>query len=298
MRTSLLIAFTACHAAEGGAPAVEPAMPSPATCVTVTPHESLQAALDGSAAALCLAPGHYAGPVRIDRKVTLWGPREAVIGAGRGTIVTITGAGAQLLGLTVDGTGGSFDQLDAAVKVTGRDIRIEGVTIENAVYGVLVEKSDRVHVIGNHVRGDRDSALGLRGDTIRLWETRDSVIERNFVEDGRDVVVWYSNGNRVIDNRIVRGRYGAHFMYSHDNVVQRNELRGGVVGVFAMYSRGLVLEHNVIVDAAGAAGMGIGIKESGNVTLEHNLLVHDAVGIYIDTSPLQLGDTYRQLGAG
>jgi nitrous oxidase accessory protein len=291
MRTSILIALVGCHAAEGRVRTDEPATPPPADCRAVTPHESLQAAVDSGATALCLAPGRYAGPLRIERAVTVWGPRDAVIGARRGTIITLTGAGAQLLGVTVDGTGGSFDALDAAVKVTGHDIRVEGVSITNAVYGVLVEKSERVHVIGNHVRGDRDTAMGLRGDTIRLWETRDSVIENNFVEDGRDVVVWYSNGNRVIGNRIVRGRYGAHFMYSHDNVVQRNELRGGVVGVFAMYSRGLVLDHNVIVDAAGAAGMGIGIKESGNIVLEHNLIVHDAVGIYIDTSPLQLTDT-------
>jgi nitrous oxidase accessory protein len=297
MRTSILtvalsgVALAGCHAAEGRVRTAEPNVPAPTDCRAVTPHESLQAAVDSDATALCLAPGRYAGPVRIERAVTVWGPREAVIGAERGTIVTITGTGAELLGLTVDGTGGSFDALDAAVKVTGHDIRVEGVAITNSIYGVLVEKSARVQVIGNHVQGDRDSAMGLRGDTIRLWETRDSVIERNFVEDGRDVVVWYSSGNRIVDNRIVRGRYGAHFMYSHDNVVLRNELRGGVVGVFAMYSRGLLLQHNVIVDASGAAGMGIGIKESGNVTLEHNLLVHDAVGIYIDTSPLQLTDT-------
>jgi nitrous oxidase accessory protein len=291
MRTLVLIAVAGCHAAEGGARTSDAAVPSPTGCREVAAHESLQAAIESGAPALCLAPGRYAGPVRIERAVTLWGPREAVIGASRGTIVTITGAGAQLLGLTVDGTGGSFDQLDAAVKVTGHDIRVEGIAITNAVYGILVERSERVQVVGNHVHGDAEAALGLRGDTIRLWETRDSTIENNVVEDGRDVVVWYSNGNRLVGNRIVGGRYGAHFMYSHDNVVQRNELRGGVVGVFAMYSRGLVLEHNVIVDAAGAAGMGIGLKESGNITLEHNLLVHNAVGIYIDTSPLQLGDT-------
>lgn len=293
MRTLVLLAGLAgCHAAEGGARPALPAVPvPPADCRTVTPHESLQAAIDSDASALCLAAGRYAGPVRIERAVTVWGPREAVIGARHGTIVMITGAGAALLGVTVDGTGGSFDALDAAVKVTGHDIRVEGIAITNAVYGVLVEQSQRVQVIGNHVRGDRDAAMGLRGDTIRLWETRDSVIENNFVEDGRDVVVWYSSHNRIEDNRIVRGRYGAHFMYSHDNVVRRNELRGGVVGVFAMYSRGLVIEDNVIADASGAAGMGIGIKESGNVTLERNLLVHDAVGIYIDTSPLQLTDT-------
>ncbi len=293
MRCLVLIAgLVGCHAAEGGAPASELAVPPPPEgCREVTPRESLQAAVDSGATALCLGPGRHAGPVRIEHAVTVWGPRDAVIGASQGTIVALAGTGAALLGVTVDGTGGSFDKLDAAVKVTGRDIRVEGVAIVNAVYGVLVEKSERVHVGGNHVRGDRDSAMGLRGDTIRLWETKDSVIENNVVEDGRDVVVWYSNGNRITGNQILRGRYGAHFMYSHDNVVRDNDLRGGVVGVFAMYSRGLVLEDNVIADAAGAAGMGIGIKESGNVTVERNLIVHDAVGIYIDTSPLQLGDT-------
>ncbi len=292
MRGSLLIALVGCHTAEGGASRVasEPG-PPPESCRTVTARESLQAAVDSGAPALCLEAGRHAGPVRIDHAVTVWGPREAVIGAARGSVVTITGTGAKLLGVTVDGTGCSFDALDAAVKITGRDITVKGVTIVNAVYGVLAEKSERVQIVENRVQGDREAAMGLRGDTIRLWETHDSVVEDNDVEDGRDVVVWYSNRNRIVGNRIVRGRYGAHFMYSHDNIVQRNELRAGVVGVFAMYSRGLVLEHNRIVDAGGPAGMGIGLKESGNITIEHNVIVHDAVGIYIDTSPLQLADT-------
>lgn len=293
MRVLVLLTAAGCHAAEGGAAPADTAVPPrPADCVEISPRTSLQAAIDSGTPALCLAPGRYTGPVRIGRAVTVWGPRAAVIGASRGTVVAITGTGAALLGVTVDGTGGVFDQLDAAVKVSGgRDIRVEGIEITNAVYGILAERSERVQIVGNHVHGDRETALGLRGDTIRLWETRESVIDGNLVEDGRDCVVWYSNGNRLTNNRILRGRYGAHFMHSQDNVVDHNELRGGVVGVFAMYSRGLVLAHNTVVDAAGAAGMGIGIKESGNVTLDHNVLVHDEVGLYIDTSPLQLGDT-------
>ncbi|HEU0035813.1 MAG TPA: nitrous oxide reductase family maturation protein NosD [Kofleriaceae bacterium] len=292
MRALLLLALVGCGRAEGHAVADEPPVPPrPASCRDLGPADALQPVLDGTDRAICLAPGRYAGPIRIARTVTLWGPREAVIAASSGTVVSITGEGAALQGVTIDGTGGVFDRLDAAVAVTGRDIRVEGIAITNAVYGILVDKSERVTVAGNHIHGDREAALGMRGDTIRLWETRDSVVTDNIVEDGRDVVIWYSRGNRIERNRIVRGRYGAHFMYSHDNIVRGNELRGGVVGIFAMYSRGLVIERNVIVDAAGAAGMGIGLKESGNLTLEHNILVHDSVGIYIDSSPLQLGDT-------
>lgn len=288
MRALVPIVFAACSAAEGSATLdVMPVPPAPAGCVDVTP-ATLGAALASDAAALCLAPGRYAGPLRIERAVTVWGPRAAVI-TGGGTIVRMTAG--SLLGVTVDGSGGSFDALDAAVKVTGRDVRVEGIDITNAVYGILVEKSERVAVVRNHIQGDRETALGLRGDTIRMWETRDSVLEGNLVEDGRDVVIWYSRGNRVENNRILRGRYGAHFMYSHDTVVRGNELRAGVVGIFAMYSRGLDLENNLIAEASGAAGMAIGLKESGNLTIAGNRLIRDSIGIYIDTSPLQLGDT-------
>ena len=286
---ALLLTVSACAPAMGSTPnASTPVPPAPADCRHVAAGESLQAAIDSDATALCLAPGHYAGPVRIERAVMVWGPRDAVLEGGR-TIVSMSAG--SLLGVTVDGRGGSFDALDAAVKIGGHDVRVEGVEITNAVYGILAEKSERVSIIGNHVHGDAETALGLRGDTIRVWETRDSIIDDNLVEDGRDVVVWYSRSNHIERNRILRGRYGAHFMYSHDNVVRGNEFRGGVVGIFAMYSRGLDIEDNTIVDAAGAAGMGIGLKESGNLVVSRNNLVHDAVGLYIDTSPLQLGDT-------
>lgn len=42
--------------------------------------------------------------------------------------------------------------------------------------------------------------------------------------------------------------------------------------------------------ASGAAGIGLGIKESGNLAAEDNRLSDNTVGIYIDTSPLQAGE--------
>src|SRR5687768_3940997 len=98
-RLVLIAALAGCHAAEGHVRSSELAVPPPPEgCRTVTSRESLQAAIESGATALCLTPGRHAGPVRIDRAVTVWGPREAVIGAQDGTIVTLTGAGAALLG--------------------------------------------------------------------------------------------------------------------------------------------------------------------------------------------------------
>lgn len=264
----------------------------PAGCVVVRPGEDVQRVLDTpSISTVCLQPGAYAGPLRITRPVTLWGPRDAVVRAARpGSTVEISGGGGALVGLTIDGTGGRFDQTDAAVRVTGHDIRVEGVTVIEAMFGILVDSGQRVRIVGNHVHGGRDPAIGLRGDTIRLWETRDSIVADNVAEDGRDVVVWYSSGNQITGNDVRRGRYGLHFMYSHDNIVARNRLTHGTVGVFVMYSHGLDLHDNLIADAGGAAGMAIGLKESGNIRVHDNVLVRDTTGIYLDTSPLQLTD--------
>lgn len=284
--------LAACEAARG-MPRVDAssAPPRPEPCTDVEPGASIQAALDdASSSAVCLEPGDHQGPVRLARTVTLWGPREAIVHAGPGTIIEVTAPGSAVLGLTIDGTGGRYDFLDGAVRLAADDTRVEGVTVTQAVFGILVERASRVRVANNHIAGSRDPATGLRGDTIRLWETRDSVIEDNTIEDGRDLVVWYSRDNRIANNRVRRARYGLHFMYSHGNVVRDNVIADGVVGVFVMYSRNLRIEHNVIANVAGAAGMAIGIKDSGNIFVDGNQLVHDTVGIYVDSSPMQRGD--------
>jgi nitrous oxidase accessory protein len=206
--------------------------------------------------------------------------------SGSGTTLRLEADGAALLGITVDGSGGRFDLLDAAVRVEADDVRIEGVTVRNALFGLLVEKSNRVQLRNNSVLGDASKPLGMRGDGIRLWEVRDSQIVGNRVRDSRDLVVWYSPGNEFIDNEIERGRYGTHFMYSHDNLVHTSRFNGNVVGIFVMYSRGLELRQNRIAESSGAAGIGLGAKESGNLVVVDNLFVGNAIGVYLDTSPL------------
>jgi len=286
-------AATACHEARGMTEAVElPSHARPVACREIEPGEPVQAALDDPAVtAVCLAPGTYQGPFRIGRAVTLWGPATALIRAPSGTIVELAAPGAAVYGVTLDGIGGRFDQLDGAVRLSADDTHVEGVTVINAMFGILVERASRVTVIGNRIEGNRDPATGLRGDTIRLWETRDSTISGNHIFDGRDLVVWYSRNNTISNNRVDGARYGLHFMYSHDNRVSGNHLLRGVVGIFVMYSRGIEISDNLIAEAAGAAGMAIGIKDSGNIVIKSNRLIHDTIGIYVDSSPMQRGDT-------
>jgi nitrous oxidase accessory protein len=264
------------------------AVARPDRCREVAAGAPLQALVDEAAAGdvLCLAAGRYQGPLAIRSGLTLWGPPGAVIAsAGTGTTVRVTGAGTRIAGLTIDGSGGRYDQLDGALLIAADDVTIEGVTIVRATYGLMVEKAKRTRLIGNHVIGSRDPSIGLRGDSMRLWETDDAEVADNVVEDGRDLVVWYSRRAHVHDNRVLRARYGTHFMYSHDARVEANSYLDVTVGVFVMYSHGMELRGNVVANAAGAAGIAFGFKDAGASIIEGNLLVHDEIGIYLDASP-------------
>ena len=242
----------------------------------------------------CLAPGMHRGPLRIPAGVEVRGPRSAVIAsAGRGSTVLLAGRGAALRGVTVDGSGSRFDLLDAAVRVAADGCRVEGVRVVRALFGILAEQARGLLLRDNEVVGLEEKPLGLRGDGIRLWEVRASRIEGNRLVHSRDLVVWYSPGNVFRDNRVEHGRYGTHFMYSHDNRVEGNLYLDNVVGIFVMYSRGVEIRGNTLARSAGAAGMGIGSKESGSLAILENRILANHVGLYLDTSPLRPDEPNR-----
>jgi nitrous oxidase accessory protein len=296
------MAATLSPAAISGRSTGEPAAPNragvprPECSVELGAERSLDRALAELPArsVVCLRPGSYAGPVKIRQPVVLWGPPEAVIrSAGAGTTLEVKASKSTLYGFSIDGSGGRFDTLDAALRIEADDVRVEGVGIRRAVFGLLVEKSRRVTLLGNEIHGTEEGPLGLRGDPIRLWETYDSRIENNRVIAGRDVVIWYSSRNRIANNVVSDGRYGTHLMYSHSNQVVDNRYERNVVGAFVMYSRNIEFERNLLLHSAGSAGIGLGLKESGNVTIRGNLFANNTVATYIDTSPLERSDRNR-----
>lgn len=294
---ALLVAGLTGHEA---AAAVRPETPDtprrPAGCLDVSPGQNLARMISDESGrdAFCLQPGRHPGSLLIDRALTIWGTADSIVtSGGDGTTIRVRADGVRLAGFTIDGSGNRYDKLDAALHVGADHARVEGLTIVNAIYGIVVEKSRSVTLANNRIRGRVEQTLGLRGDAIRLWETYDSEVRGNVVLSSRDVVIWYSSGNRVEGNTVEGSRYGTHFMYSHDNHVVGNHYDGNVVGIFAMYSRNVTIENNRFAHARGAAGMGLGIKDSGNLVVRDNLFLNERVCIYSDNSPNALGDRNR-----
>jgi nitrous oxidase accessory protein len=105
--------------------------------------------------------------------------------------------------------------------------------------------------------------------------------------------VWYSPHNSFEGNAVEGGRYGTHFMHASDNVVRQSKYLGNVVGVFVMYSHRITIEDSELVNCAAAGGMGVGIKDSGDVRIERSRFVRDAAAVYIDSSPSLVSEHNR-----
>src|SRR5678816_1942280 len=120
---------------------------------------------------------------------------------------------------------------------------------------------------------------------MRLWEANGNRIEGNHLESVRDLVVWYSDGDHIADNTVTGSRYGTHLMHTSGNTIVGNRYEHDVVGVFVMYSEKVLIEDVVVTGANGAAGVGLGFKDSDAVTVLDSHLVGNTTGMYIDHTP-------------
>ncbi|EGV19466.1 parallel beta-helix repeat protein [Thiocapsa marina 5811] len=251
----------------------------------------LQPLVDAAEAGSVLMPepGIYAGPVRVDKPLTIDGRDEVTIdGGGKGTVVLLETDGATLRNLHLTNSGSSHNDLDSGVQVRGKFNVITDSRIDNALFGVDLQQSENNIVRRNHI-SSKPVDLGVRGDAIRLWYSFDNQVTDNIIRDARDTVVWYSRNNLIARNDARGGRYSLHFMYSQTNRVEGNHYENNTVGIFLMYSDGIVVRNNLIANATGTTGIGIGFKETSDVVIEGNRILYCAEGLYLDVSPYQPG---------
>ncbi|HEX8989981.1 MAG TPA: nitrous oxide reductase family maturation protein NosD [Rhodocyclaceae bacterium] len=232
-------------------------------------------------------PGFYAGPVRVDKPLTIDGGGKVTIDAGdKGSVFLLAADNSKLVGLHLTGSGDSYDTDDSCLDIRGNGNTVEKLRIDNCLFGIDLKQSNHNTLRGNYVTS-KSHELAMRGDGIRLWYSDWNLIENNEVVDSRDMVAWYSNHNVYRGNVGRRSRYSIHFMFSNDNDVENNRFYDNTVGVYMMYTERVNLRNNIISHATGAAGMGIGFKESSDSIIENNDLVYCAVAVGSDLSPFQ-----------
>ncbi len=187
---------------------------------------------------LILSGGAYAGPVTIDRPLTLQGsPGTVIDGLGQGSVITIAADDVVLTGLHVTRSGARHEQIDAGIKVLkGADrARIEGNRLTDTLHGVDIHGGQDTLVRGNVIEGRQSHRMNERG-----------VIEGNDIRWGRDGI--FSNASRkgTYRGNLFRDlRFAVHYMYTHDSEVSGNISIGNHLGFAIMFSDRVVVKDNL-----------------------------------------------------
>jgi nitrous oxidase accessory protein len=239
----------ACLAA--AASALVPATPAPAAEHRVDAGTPLQPAIDAAAPGdiLRLAPGRHAGPVVIDRTLSLLGEPGAVLaGHGTGSVVTVTAPDVAIRGLTIRGSGIDLPAMDSAILVrqTAPRADIRHNRLENNLFGVYLHGAGDSLVQDNVISGRADLRLAEAGNGVSLWNAPGARVVGNTISHGRDgIFVKVSQRNTFQDNDFSNLRFAIHYMYANDSRVIGNHSRGNHVAWAIMYSARLEIRGNV-----------------------------------------------------
>ncbi|MDX1808796.1 MAG: nitrous oxide reductase family maturation protein NosD [Sulfurospirillaceae bacterium] len=253
----------------------------------------LQNAIDNAEAGslLELPAGVYKGNIVINKPLIIDGQNHKAIieGDGNGTVIKITSSYVTLKNLTIRHSGQEHERVDAGVLLNNvKHTKVINCKLLDVLFGVDVRQSSKCVIADNYITS-KPFSLGLRGDAIRLWYSNDNLIRKNRIIKSRDFVVWYSHGNLIEKNYGEYCRYSLHFMYTGKNIVKNNTFKHNSVGIFFMYSQDTIATGNVIENSLGTTGLGIGLKDASNFTIENNTMIYCARGFYLDRSPFQPG---------
>lgn len=232
----------------------------------------------------------YLAPVYISTDgLVINGLGKAIVdGQEKASVFYINADNVQLKNLIIKNSGGSFDKLDAGVRIKGNYNVVENCRIKECLFGIDIWKCNFNNIIHNEISSLTRRSQALKGDAIRLWYSKRNHIIGNYWHNVRDMVVWYSGDNLFQNNKGIGNRYGIHFMYAHNNRIQNNLLLNNSVGVFLMYSERTILTGNYIKGNHIGSGMALGLKETSGNQILNNHFIYCVEGIHLDVSPYVL----------
>ncbi|MCW8976896.1 MAG: nitrous oxide reductase family maturation protein NosD [Sedimenticola sp.] len=255
--------------------------------LSVAGERPLQPLIDAAAAGstLRLPPGRYSGPVLINKPLTIDGAGKVTIdGGGVGTVITIATDGARLSNLHITGSGDHHNELNAGILVSGKFNVIKDNRLDDVLFGIALHQSEYAVVKRNHIRS-KERQLAQRGDGIRIWYSVGNKVIQNRVEDARDVIILDSKENYLAENQVSGGRYSLHVVNSQGTQIIANRFIENEAGIFALKANGLVIRQNLVAEIRDVTGVGIGLKESSSALIEENRILNVMVGIALDLSP-------------
>ena len=256
--------------------------------IVVSPSGTVAAAIarahDGDV--IRVEPGTYAEPmIVVERQVTLVGDGWPVLdGQAAHQIMSITADDVTVRGFVFRNVGTSFVEDRAALKVAkARGCTIADNRIERAFFGIYLAAVSDCRITNNVISGIGASEAAA-GNGIHLWTSNRIHIEGNRISGQRDGIYFeFVRESEVLRNTSEHNlRYGLHFMYSDDCRYVDNIFRANSAGVAVMMTKRVTMTRNRFESNWGSASYGLLLKEVYDVRLERNQFVRNTVGLLAD----------------
>ncbi|MEW8509174.1 MAG: nitrous oxide reductase family maturation protein NosD [Candidatus Thiodiazotropha sp.] len=228
---------------------------------------------------LRLLPGTYSGPVVINKPIVIEGGGEVTVdNEGEGTVMTIKSDHVVVRGVHLTGSGTSHDAMDAGVLIEGDGVLFEENRLDDVLFGIHI-KQGNANTIRNNSVSSKPFAPSLRGEGLRIWYGNENLIEGNTFHHVRDLLLTNASANRIVGNELQHNRISMEFIFSPDNIVKNNRIGDNDTGIVAIYSDGLSIEGNRIEHIRNMGSSALAIKESSQVRIMKNEILHNAVGL-------------------
>lgn len=217
---------------------------------TLAPGDDLGLAVAAAAPGdeLVLSAGVHAGPVTLDRALTLRGEPGAVLDGGHaGSVVTVTAPGVTVRDLAIRGSGSDRAAMDAGVNLLkgATGAVVEDNTLLGNLHGVRIQGAPDATVRGNTITG-RTGRQSEAGNGVSVWNAPGALVEGNAIRLGRDGIFSNASKHDVFrGNRMEKTRFAIHYMYTNDSVIEDNVSIDNTVGYAIMFSDRLKISGNV-----------------------------------------------------
>jgi len=198
---------------------------------------------------LKLEAGIHAGPILIDKSITLTGTKGTIIdGKGLGTVIKITAEDVTIRGLKIISSGDNLPEKHSGIFVnkTAHRAIIEDNFLENNLISVYLWGADDVMVRNNKIYGRQDLRVNERGNGVQLWKSDGSLVIGNEIKYGRDGLFAMTTKNNIFrDNVIEDTRFAVHYMYANNSILEGNISRNNHVGYALMFSSDMKVIGNL-----------------------------------------------------
>ncbi|MBT8245695.1 MAG: nitrous oxide reductase family maturation protein NosD [Winogradskyella sp.] len=258
-------------------------------CKAGCDYKSIQTAVDSSKSgnSILIKSGLYneANIVIYKKSLHISGEEGTVIDTqNKGYGFSVEATDIVIKNLTIKNIKVSYTKEYAAILLfKSYDFAIENITVENAFFGFLIQKS-KDGVIHNNTIAGQGKAEADSGNAIHLWHCKNVKITNNDVRRMRDGIYLEFGSNSYISNNYSNDnmRYGLHFMFSNDNIYEDNIFNANGAGVAVMFSKRIKMFRNVFKKNWGTASYGILLKEISDAELKHNIFEDNTIGINAD----------------